>query len=140
MQHVTTPETLLVHEATRFRTRLLGLLALPRLRPGEALALQPCGSVHTCFMRYAIDVVYLDADDAVIKVVPALAPWRVSACWRARTTLEMAAGEAARLQIRPGTQFARPARHGPAAYSFNPGFSPWPVSTVSPSSSTPPPR
>lgn len=38
--HITpTPDTLLVHEATRFRTRLLGLLALPRLQPGEALAL-----------------------------------------------------------------------------------------------------
>lgn len=99
----TPPDALFVHEAKRFRARLLGLLALPRLRPGEALALQPCGSVHTCFMRYAIDVVYLDADDIVIKVVPALAPWRVSACWGARTTLEMAAGEAARLQVRAGT-------------------------------------
>lgn len=114
--HITpTPDTLLVHEATSFRTRLLGLLALPRLQPGEALALQPCGSVHTCFMRYAIDVVYLDADDTVIKVVLALAPWRFSACRGARTTLELAAGEATRLQIHPGMHLAWCNPHAPGA-------------------------
>lgn len=124
MQPATTApsDALLVHEATRFRTRLLGLLALPRLRPGEALALQPCASVHTCFMRYAIDVVYLDADDTVIKVVPALAPWRISACRGARTTLELAAGEAARLQIKPGTAIT--SRGHRSALAAAPPFNP----------------
>ncbi|MEO6276373.1 DUF192 domain-containing protein [Roseateles sp.] len=87
-----------------FRARLLGLLALPRLKPGEALAIKPCSSVHTCFMRYPIDVVYVDRDSRVIKVVPALAPWRLSACIGARMTLELAAGEAERLQLRPGSR------------------------------------
>lgn len=96
--------TLRVIHADSFRTRLLGLLALPPLQPGEALALKPCSSVHTCFMRYAIDVVYLDRDHRVIKVVPALAPWRVSACPGARMTLELATGEAERLQLRPGSR------------------------------------
>jgi uncharacterized membrane protein (UPF0127 family) len=91
-----------VLRADSFRSRLLGLLALPRLQPGEALVLKPCASVHTFFMGYAIDVVYLDRDDRVIKVVPALAPWRASACLGARATLELAAGEAERLQLRPG--------------------------------------
>lgn len=92
-----------VLHADSFRARLLGLLALPRLQPGEVLVLKPCASVHTCFMRYAIDVVYVDRDDRVIKVVPALAPWRVSACPGARATLELAAGEAQRLALRPGS-------------------------------------
>jgi len=105
MQMLGAPPTsaLRVLRADSFRARLLGLLALPPLQPGEALVLKPCASVHTCFMRYAIDVVYLDRDDCVLKVVPALAPWRVSACLGARATLELAAGEARRLALQPGT-------------------------------------
>lgn len=97
-------DSLRVMHAASFRSRLLGLLALPRLQPGEALALRPCASVHTCFMRYAIDVLYVDRDGVVLKVVPALKPWRFSACWGARTTLELAAGEAERLRLRPGSR------------------------------------
>ena len=93
-----------VKRADSFRARLFGLLALPRLQPGEALALKPCSSVHTFFMSYPIDVVYVDRDGCVLKVVPALAPWRLSGCWGARTTLELAAGEAERLQLRPGSR------------------------------------
>lgn len=99
-----TAPDLRVRAATRPHTRLLGLLALPPLGPAEALALHPCASVHTCFMRYAIDVVYLDADDCVIKVVTALRPWRFSGCRGARTTLELAAGEADRLRLRVGSR------------------------------------
>lgn len=99
-----TLETLPLHvkQAASFRARLLGLLAMPRLQPGEALALHPCSSVHTCFMRYPIDVVYVDRAGHVMKVVPTLAPWRFSACLGAHTTLELAAGEAKRLGLRPG--------------------------------------
>lgn len=97
-------DSLRIMHAASFRARLLGLLALPRLQPGEALELKPCASVHTCFMRYAIDVLYVDRDGVVLKVVPALKPWRFSACWGARSTLELAAGEAERLRLRPGSR------------------------------------
>jgi len=103
MQTCTPNAALRVLYAQSFLARLLGLLALPPLRPGEALVLKPCASVHTFFMRYAIDVVYLGRDKRVIKVVPALAPWRVSACPGAHATLEFAAGEARRLALQPGT-------------------------------------
>jgi hypothetical protein len=120
MTHTHSTPTLRITAATRFRTRLLGLLALPRLGSAEALVLSPCASVHTWFMRYAIDVVYLDADDYVLKVVPALAPWRFSGCWRARTTLELIAGEAERLNLRPGAHIGwrEPAPHGPRGLSL----------------------
>jgi uncharacterized protein len=95
-----------IRAATRPHTRLLGLLALPPLGPAEALALHPCASVHTCFMGYAIDVVYLDRDDRVLKVVSDMRPWRFSACRGARTTLELAAGEAERLRLRTGAHIA----------------------------------
>lgn len=96
-----TPPGLRVRHAATFWQRLGGLLALPRLTSGEALHLAPCGSVHTCFMRYAIDVVYLDAQGRVLKIVPGLRPWRFSACLGARSCLELLAGEAERLGLRP---------------------------------------
>jgi len=95
-----------IHVATQAHTRLLGLLARPPLSRTEALALHPCGAIHTCFMRYAIDVVYLDANDKVLRVVAAVRPWRLSACLGARTTLELLAGEAARLGLHRGMQIA----------------------------------
>lgn len=73
--------------------RLLGLLSGPALQPGEALLLRPCKSVHTCMMRYPIDVVFLDPDGLVVGLRPRLAPWRISSvCWSALCTLELPVG------------------------------------------------
>ena len=52
-------------------------------------------------MRYPIDVVFLDRRGRILKVVDAVPPWRAAACWRARHTLELAAGEADRLGLAP---------------------------------------
>ncbi|HLO94144.1 MAG TPA: DUF192 domain-containing protein, partial [Burkholderiaceae bacterium] len=54
--------------ARSFWQRLGGLLVRPRLGAGEGLLLKPCNSVHTCFMRYAIDVIYLDREGRVLKL------------------------------------------------------------------------
>ncbi len=86
--------------ATRFWQRLGGLLVRAPLATGQALHLEPCNSVHTCFMRYAIDVVFLDAQGRVMKIVPHLAPWRLSGCRGAHSCLELRAGEAERLGLR----------------------------------------
>ena len=86
--------------AKRFWQRLGGLLVRAPLAAGQALHLEPCNSVHTCFMRYAIDVVFLDAQGRVMKIVPHLAPWRLSACRGAHSCLELRAGEAERLGLR----------------------------------------
>jgi uncharacterized protein len=82
--------------ADSFLARLGGLLARPRLREGEALVLAPCTSVHTCFMRYAIDVAFIDKHGHILKLVEHLAPWRAAACWRAHAAVELAAGQARR--------------------------------------------
>jgi uncharacterized membrane protein (UPF0127 family) len=82
--------------------RLVGLIGRRGLPPGEALLLRPAGSVHTAFMRFAIDVVFLDRDLTVIDVLEGVRPWRVRARSRARAVLELAAGEAARLGITAG--------------------------------------
>lgn len=92
--------------AARFWPRLAGLLALPPLQAGQALLLSPCNSVHTAFMRQPIDVVYLGRDGRVRKVVPHLAPWRASLCRGAAQALELAAGQARQLGIKPGHPIA----------------------------------
>jgi len=64
--------------ASDFRSRLVGLLGRASLQPGEALVLEPCSSIHTAFMRFPIDVLYVDRSRRVTKLVPALKPFRMS--------------------------------------------------------------
>jgi hypothetical protein len=96
-----TPTPLTLHRAERWLDRLRGLLGSPPPAPGHALLITPCASVHTAFMRYPIDVVFVDRHGCILKVVEALPPWRAAACWRARHTLELAAGEARRAGLVP---------------------------------------
>jgi uncharacterized membrane protein (UPF0127 family) len=83
-------------------TRMRGLLGRKTLEPGAGLLLRPAPSVHTLFMRFPIDVVFLDRDGRVLKVVPELRPWRAAGCRGARQVLELAAGEAARRGLATG--------------------------------------
>ena len=79
------------------RARLVGLLGRASLALGDGLVIEPCWSVHTCFMRFAIDVLFLDANGVVLRAVPALAPWRAaSGGLKARRTVELPAGTIAR--------------------------------------------
>ena len=87
-------------------TRMKGLLGRRSMAPGEAIILRPAGSIHTLFMLFALDVVYLDSDDRVVKVVPDLVPWRFSAARKAHTTVEMAAGATAGMDLAPGDQLS----------------------------------
>ena len=82
--------------------RMRGLLGRRGLESGEGLLLRPAPSVHTFFMRFAIDVVFLARDGEVMKVVPSLRPWRTAAARRAKAVLELPAGEADRRGIHPG--------------------------------------
>jgi len=79
--------------ANTFLSRLKGLLGRQKLDPGQALALYPCSSVHTWFMKFAIDVVFLNSQGAVIHLQENLAPWRCSPIIRgAVTVVELPAG------------------------------------------------
>ena len=97
-------DRLIIHHAERLSDRLRGLLGKPPPAPGHALLITPCVSVHTAFMRYPIDIVFLNSRGIILKIVETLRPWRIAACWRARHTLELAAGEARRLGLMPGEQ------------------------------------
>lgn len=87
--------------------RLRGLLGRSGLAPGEGMLLRPAGSIHTAFMRFAIDAVFLDRDHRVAKVAAELRPWRAAACRGARAVLELPAGEAARQGLRPGVSLTQ---------------------------------
>ena len=76
--------------------RRTGLLKHERLEPGEGLWIVPCESVHTFFMKFPIDLVYLDKRHRVKKVRNAVPAWRLSACLTAHSILELPAGTAKR--------------------------------------------
>jgi uncharacterized membrane protein (UPF0127 family) len=75
--------------------RRTGLLKHSRLEPGDGLWILPCESVHTFFMKFPIDLVYLDKRRTVRKVRHAVPAWRLSACLTAHSVLELPAGTAA---------------------------------------------
>jgi uncharacterized membrane protein (UPF0127 family) len=83
-------------------SRLKGLLGRKELASGEGLLLRPASSVHTFFMRFPIDVVFLDRELRVLALATNLKPWRAAARRRSRAVLELPAGESERRDIRPG--------------------------------------
>jgi hypothetical protein len=97
-------ERLLV--ATRPLRRMRGLLGRASLPAGEGILLRPAGSVHTFFMRFPIDVVFLDREDVVVGIEPALAPWRTAGRRGAKAVVELPAGEANRRGLRVGERLS----------------------------------
>jgi protein-S-isoprenylcysteine O-methyltransferase Ste14/uncharacterized membrane protein (UPF0127 family) len=86
-------------------TRLKGLLGTKRLKPGEGLWIKPCSQVHMIGMRYAVDLVFLDANHRVVHTIAALAPNRISPhVAEATSVLELPVGTVAHAQLAPGTQ------------------------------------
>ncbi|HVD56533.1 MAG TPA: DUF192 domain-containing protein [Thermoleophilaceae bacterium] len=75
------------------RRRLLGLALRRRPPDGWGLLLPRCRSVHTFGMRFAIDIVFLDARGRVVRVVSGLRPRRIVLCRRAAAAVEVRAGE-----------------------------------------------
>jgi uncharacterized membrane protein (UPF0127 family) len=82
--------------------RARGLLGRSGLEPGDGMLIDAAPSVHMFFMRFPIDVVFLDRDWKVVRVVHGLRPWRVAAARRAVAALELPAGSAAEAGIEEG--------------------------------------
>ena len=101
-------------------SRCRGLLGRSGLSSGEGMLLRPASSVHTAFMRFAIDVVFLDRADRVLKVADDLGPWRMAGCRGARAALELPAGEARRRGLRPGGSLTQVWRTAPGASPARP--------------------
>jgi len=82
--------------------RASGLLAMPRLKRGEGLLIDSCRAVHTIGMRYPIDIIFVDSEWSIVRVVNQLPTFRFRAARAACRTLEMLSGEATRLGFSAG--------------------------------------
>jgi len=88
-----------------FWTRLKGLLGSSGLEEGHGLLISPCHSIHTIGMKYPIDVIFLDKNYSVLKVVKRLAPYRAASYSGAAKTLELPAGSADLYSIKTCDRF-----------------------------------
>jgi uncharacterized protein len=88
--------------AERTIPRMRGLLGRDGLAPGEGMFINPAPSVMTFFMRFPIDVVFVDKAYTIAKVVHSLGPWKTAGARGSSAALELPAGTAAALDLEPG--------------------------------------
>jgi uncharacterized protein len=130
--------------ADRPLSRMRGLLGRSGLPAGEGLLIRPAPSIHTAFMRFPIDALFLDRELRVLEVVECLRPWRMASKRGARAVLELSAGESARRGVRIGDRLelrdrgaseraANDLANAPAAVAQLAGKSPRHLSAVPPS-------
>lgn len=80
--------------ADQMHTRMIGLMFKEKLENADGLLINPCNSIHTCFMRYSLDVVFINKDNRVVKIIRDLKPWRMTGLYfEAKKTLELPAGK-----------------------------------------------
>jgi uncharacterized protein len=84
--------------------RRTGLLKHEKLDADGGLWIVPCESVHTFFMKFPIDLVYVDKHHKVRKVRHAVPPWRMSACLTAHSVIELPAGTVAETGTQAGDE------------------------------------
>jgi uncharacterized membrane protein (UPF0127 family) len=86
-------------------TRMAGLLGRSGLEPGTGLILDPCRMIHTAFMRFSLDVVFIDRQLHVTRVARDVRPFRLAwGGWAAHYTLELAAGALGTTPVGPGAR------------------------------------
>jgi uncharacterized membrane protein (UPF0127 family) len=101
-----TPIAQQVELAVSRAERRRGLLGRPRLESGAALVLTPCFAVHTAWMQFAIDVVFVNRQGVAVRIVRSLSPWRIAIATSANAVIELPAGSVARCDLRTGDRVA----------------------------------
>ena len=100
-----TRNTLLADRAELANTpwkRMKGLLGRRAFEPGQALIIRPCNSIHTFFMRFPIDVLFLDRQNRVLGLYQGISPFRFSRIfWHAQTAIELPAGTLSQTNTQP---------------------------------------
>ena len=94
--------------ADNFWRRAIGLLGRSPLPDGVGLWIRPCGSVHTFGMRFALDLIFLDKADRVVRVARDVRPWH--AMWggvKADSVIELRAGQLSSLSVEVGDHLLR---------------------------------
>lgn len=82
-----------VRVARSFRDRGLGLMFRAGLGAGTGLVIDPCSSIHTMWMRFPLDVLYMAADGSVLRVDSRMKPWRIGPLFvRGRYVIELPPG------------------------------------------------
>ncbi len=90
--------------AATFLSRLRGLMWRRELPSGDGLCLQDCGSIHMFFMRFPIDVAFVNAEGRVLHACHTIRPWRISRhVFGSKAALELPAGTLRRLGIARGS-------------------------------------
>jgi len=80
--------------------RMKGLLGHSHLASGQGMWIEPCNNVHTFFMKFAIDVVYLNWEGQILRIIKKMEPWRTHLpVWSGRVALELPAGASDGLEV-----------------------------------------
>jgi len=103
-------------------SRNKGLLGRDSLDAGAALIIRPCFSVHTAFMRFPIDVLFVDRAGTVVKVVRSLEAWRIAGAWGAHAAIELAAGSIPEGSVEAGDRLYLAAEPAPVGTAVS-----WPL-------------
>ena len=86
-----------------------GLMFRKELEQSRGLLIRPARGIHTHFMRFPIDLIFMDEENCVVKIRPAMQPWRVDPA-RAAAVIEISAGLADAADVRVGDELLlRPA-------------------------------
>ena len=79
--------------ATNIFSRMLGLMFSEKLPECDGFLISPCNSIHTFFMRYSLDILFLDKNFKIVKIIYGLSPWRMTwVYFKSSHVLEMKAG------------------------------------------------
>ncbi len=97
-----------VEVATSMWARFWGLMFRRELAPGYGLLIDPCSSVHTMFMRFRMDAVFIDRENTVTKIAACMKPYRAALGPNSRKVLEMSCGGAEAAGISVGDRLSFP--------------------------------
>jgi hypothetical protein len=91
--------------ASSHTARLFGLMGRKGVEDGGGILLTKTASIHSCFMRFRFDAIFIDREDRVVKIVPAMRQWWIAFGGRgAKDVIELPAGVAERTGTQPGDQ------------------------------------
>jgi len=94
-----------LEQATSLFERGKGLLGRDGLNEGHGLWIKPCNNIHTFFMKFKIDCVFLDEKLVIQKIAANMKPFRVAGpVWKARSVIELKAGTAEKAKLSVGDQ------------------------------------
>lgn len=89
--------------ADTFFKRFMGLMGKKVLEKGSGLVITPCNSIHMCFMKFPLDVVFIDSSNTVVYMIEDIKPWRVSKLiGKAHSVLELPVGTIEASETQPG--------------------------------------